>query len=67
MVGDRDNYIPVPTAYQFKAEIEKHGGRCDLKIYENADHAFNFSPTGAKATHQEMDDFLVSLGYLKTK
>ncbi len=67
MVGDLDNYIPVATAQKFKAEIEKHGGRCDLKIYENADHAFNFSPTGSKATHQDIDDFLVSLGYLKTK
>jgi acetyl esterase/lipase len=67
MVGDNDNYIPVPTAYKFKAEIEKNMGRCDLKIYENADHAFNFSPTGSKATHQDMDDFLVSLGFLKTR
>jgi hypothetical protein len=38
-----------------------------LKIYEKADHAFNFSPTGSKATHQDIDGFLVSLGYLKTK
>jgi dienelactone hydrolase len=67
MVGDQDIYIPVKTAHQFKAEIEKHGGRCDLKIYEKADHAFNFSPAGSKATHQDMEDFLVSLKYLKTK
>jgi acetyl esterase/lipase len=67
LVGDLDKYIPVATAHQFKAEMEKHGGRCDLKIYEKADHAFNFSPTGSKATHQDMDDFFVSLGYLKTK
>jgi hypothetical protein len=40
---------------------------CDLKIYEMADHAFNFSPTGSKDTHQDMDDFFVSLAYLKTK
>jgi acetyl esterase len=65
MVGDLDKYIPVATAHRFKAEMEKHGGRCDLKIYEKADHAFNFSPTGSKATQQDMDDFLVSLGYLK--
>ena len=39
----------------------------EMKIYEKADHAFNFSPTGSKATHQDMDDFFVSLGYLKTK
>lgn len=67
MVGDNDTYIPVPTAYKFKAEIEKNMGRCELKIYEKADHAFNFSPTGSKDTHQDMDDFFVSLGYLKTK
>jgi acetyl esterase/lipase len=67
MVGDQDIYIPVKTAHQFQSEIEKHGGRCDLKIYEKADHAFNFSPAGSKATHQDMEDFLVSLKYLKTK
>jgi hypothetical protein len=39
----------------------------EMKIYENANHAFNFSPAGSKATHQDMEDFLVSLGCLKTK
>ncbi len=65
MVGDKDKYIPVATAEKYKTEMEKQVGRCDLKIYENADHAFNFSPQGSKATTQDMDQFLVSLGYLK--
>lgn len=65
MVGDHDQYIPVATAKKFHAEMEKNGGRCDLIIYKNSDHAFNFSPQGSKATTQAMDDFLVSLGYLK--
>lgn len=64
MVGDHDQYIPVATAKKYQAEMEKNGGRCDLIIYENSDHAFNFSPAGSKATTQATDDFLVSLGYL---
>jgi hypothetical protein len=39
-------------------------GRCDLTIYENADHAFNDSPEGGKVTTRDMDDLLVSHGYL---
>jgi len=67
MIGDQDQYTPVATAKKYKAEMEKLGGRCDLKIYENADHAFNFSSEGAKTTTRDMDDFLVSLGYLTNR
>lgn len=67
MVGDSDQYIPVATAKKYQAEMEKNGGRCDLIIYENSDHAFNFSPAGSKATTQATDDFLVSLRYLNAE
>lgn len=66
MIGDKDQYTPVATAEKYKAEMEKQGGRCDLKIYANADHAFNFSPKGSLSTTRDMDDFLVSLGYLNS-
>lgn len=66
MIGDNDEYTPVVTAEKYKAEMEKQGGRCNLKIYANADHAFNFSPEGVVSTTRDMDDFLVDLGYLKS-
>jgi len=50
---------------KYKAEMEKHGGRCDLKICKNADHAFDFSPEGVKTTTPDMDDF--STRFLRVK
>lgn len=72
LLGDNDNLIPVSTGKTFQAAIEKAGGRCDLKIYERAAHGF-FNQGRASAngkeyyedTIQTMDQFLVSLGFLK--
>ena len=72
LLGDNDNLIPVGTGVAFQKAIEDAGGRCDLHIYPTGQHAF-FNP-GRPAGNgkeyyedclQKMDDFLVSLGFLK--
>lgn len=74
LLGDNDRLIPVGTGYAFKKEIEKAGGRCDLHIFEDGEHGF-FNPGRKNPQGQEyvtetlqiMDQFLVSLGFLKPK
>jgi len=63
--GDKDQYTPIETAEKYKAEMEKHGGRCDLVIYKDGVHGSPFHPGNHGRTVEEMDRFLVSLGYLK--
>ena len=72
LLGDNDNLIPVGTGVAFKKAIEHAGGRCDLHIYPTGQHGF-FNP-GRPAGNgreyyqdcvQKMDDFLISLGFLK--
>ena len=48
---------------KIKKKIEKVGGRCDLHWYKDAKHGF-FNAM-FKETMQEVDKFLVSLGYLE--
>ncbi len=71
LLGDIDKLVPVSTGRAFKAAIENNGGRCELKIFEQAEHAF-FNPDRTSANGkayfeecvQDMDTFLVELGYL---
>ncbi|MRX65313.1 alpha/beta hydrolase [Maribacter luteus] len=71
-LGDKDKYIPVSTAYDYKAKMEAVGSRCDVFIYENQEHGF-FNRGKQKGdkyyveTTLEADAFLRSIGYLKGK
>ncbi len=74
LLGDNDNLIPVGTGVAFQKAIEDAGGRCDLHIYEDAAHGFfNRGRPSANGKQyyedcmKEMDDFLVSLGFLKSR
>jgi len=74
LLGDSDRLIPVGTGYAFQKEIEKAGGRCDLHIFEDGPHGFfnpgREGPNGRDyhaETLQIMDQFLVSLGFLKPR
>lgn len=64
-LGTKDKFIPVSTAEKYKELMEKSGGRCDLHIYQDETHGF-FNHKKAKYPEviQDMDKFLVSLGYL---
>jgi acetyl esterase/lipase len=62
-LGTKDEIIPVATAEEFKARMEKAGVRCDLRLYEGQPHGF-FNRARYYETLLEADKFLMSLGYL---
>jgi len=64
LTGDKDVYTPVETAYAYQAEMEKQGGRCDLKVYKEGVHGL---PKHGEVTKRDVVEFLTSLGYLKAK
>lgn len=71
LLGDSDKLIPVATGKAFKTAIENNGGRCELKIFKQAEHGFfNAGRTSLNGKAyfeeclQDMDRFLVELGYL---
>ena len=67
--GSKDKFVSVSTAEKYKQLMEKSGRRCDLHIYKDQPHGFfnNKKKQYFKKTVDEMDKFLVSLGYLKEK
>jgi len=68
-LGSQDKLIPVVTVERLKANMEKAGVRCELRIYEGQGHGFfNAKGGGGKyyaLTVREADKFLASLGWLK--
>ena len=68
-LGTKDHLIPVVTAEYYKMVMEKVESRCDLKLYDGKGHGFfNYKDFESyKSTVAEADQFLVSLGYLKTE
>jgi acetyl esterase/lipase len=72
LLGSKDKHIPVTTAENYKARMEAVESRCDVKIYEGQEHGFfnqwkKEGPKYFKITMLEVDSFLQSLGYLKSK
>jgi acetyl esterase/lipase len=67
-LGTEDKNIPVSTAQRYREKMHAVGSRCDLKLYEGQGHGFfNLRKGGFDIyaqTIEEMDDFLISLGYL---
>ena len=68
-LGTKDHLIPVVTAEYYKLVMEKVESRCDLKLYDGKGHGFfNYKDFESyKSTVAAADQFLVSLGYLKTE
>ncbi|WP_051891911.1 alpha/beta hydrolase [Arenibacter algicola] len=68
-LGTKDHLIPVVTAEYYKLVMEKVESRCDLKLYDGKGHGFfNYKDFESyKSTVAAVDQFLVSLGYLKTE
>jgi len=68
-LGSQDKLIPVSTAEAYEAKMEAAGVRCDTHIYEGRGHGFFNPGRDGNAdyidTVKKMDEFLVSLGYLK--
>ena len=67
MIGDKDQLISMDSVRAYKKKMDDFGARCDLSIYKDAMHSFFSHGEEFHQTVQEMDDFLVSLGYLKAK
>lgn len=67
LLGTNDSLIPVETAKRFEKTVKDAGGRCDLHLYKDADHGFFNRDPYFDQTVQAMDEFLVSLGWLKKK
>jgi acetyl esterase len=73
--GTKDEAVPYATVVAFQKAMTAAGNRCELKTYEGEAHGF-FNPGRGKGdarakgsrnysrTIQEVDEFLVSLGYL---
>jgi len=69
LVGTKDRIVPVKMVQSFKEKMEAVGSRCDLVLYEDQAHAF-FAKKPIKyfiETTDEIDKFLVSLGFLNGK
>ncbi|MGB6222762.1 alpha/beta hydrolase [Haloferula sp.] len=68
-LGTEDHLIPVATAERYKARMEAAGRRCELRLYKDQPHGFfNREKADGKyfeKTLRELDDFLVSLGFLE--
>ncbi len=69
--GKADDIVPYFTAESFAEELKKAGVRCELKGYKGGAHGyFNFGRDNNLAfeeTTKQLDDFLVSLGWLSKK
>jgi len=67
LVGTEDRILPVPTVKKYQSKMESSGNRCDLVLYEGQGHAFFAKPPLKYfiETTDEIDRFLVSLGYLE--
>ena len=67
LVGTEDRILPVPTVKKYQSKMESSGNRCDVVLYEGQGHAFFAKPPVKYfiETTDEIDRFLVSLGYLE--
>lgn len=56
LVGDRDREVSLQTVEAFRDAIRREGGRCDLAVYEGAEHGFfNAGVAGGRYFHATID------------
>lgn len=69
LFGSKDTLIPVASAERFAAAMRAAGARCDLRVFEGGKHGFFNNRNGKNPFYPQalaaMDEFLVSLGWLK--
>lgn len=65
--GTNDEYVPVSTTKKYKEKMEQLGGRCELYLYEGQPHGFFNKRENFLKTMEQLDPFLVSLGFLEKK
>ena len=64
LTGTKDKIVPVELIESYKKRMESIGSRCDLILYEGAEHAFFNRGQDFIDTLYESDIFLKSLGYI---
>lgn len=65
--GTKDKTTPVSSSKEYEKRMKEVGSRCDLFLYEGQEHSFFNKKPHFEETVEEMDTFLVSLGYLPKK
>lgn len=69
--GRADTTVPYATAEAFTRKMQGLGNRCELVGFDGQNHGFfNYSPSGNKyydETLRRTEEFLASLGYLKSE
>lgn len=67
--GRDDSTVPFVTAQAFADAMKKAGNRCELVGFDGQGHGFfNYKPAGNPfydQTVRKMDEFLISLGWMK--
>ena len=64
-LGTEDHLIPAETAKDYQRRMQALGIRSELYLYEGEKHGFFNQDEMCQETIEEMDRFLVSLGYLE--
>jgi acetyl esterase/lipase len=69
--GVDDTTVPFATVHRFGEEMRKHGNRCEVVGFKGQKHGFFNGRRGSEAlkgaTTRLMDEFFVSLGWLKAE
>lgn len=63
--GTKDKTTPVASSKEYEKRMKAVGSRIDLHLYEGQPHSFFNKGEYFIDTVKKMDEFLVSLGYLK--
>ena len=63
--GTNDRTVPYESALIFSQQLKENGVSVDLKTYQGAGHGFFNREPYFSQTIKELDQFLVSLGWLK--
>ena len=64
LTGTNDKIVPVESIMNYKKIMESIGSRCDVILYEGAEHAFFNTGEDFVDTLYRTDVFLKSLGYI---
>jgi len=64
LTGTNDKIVPVESIMNYKKIMESIGSRCDVILYEGAEHAFFNTGEDFVDTLFRTDVFLKSLGYI---
>lgn len=63
--GTKDKTTPVSSSLEYEKVMKAVGSRCDLHLFDGAEHSFFNKQPYFNQTLKKTDEFLMSLGYLK--